>query len=72
MTDWTPVGEQTIHAWRKYSHPEEGVVVVDEPVEITDEMRERVMEAVAENFGACSNVTAEQIIRAVFPRKEQD
>lgn len=43
----------------------------DEPAaEPTDEMVERVMEAVAEAFGACSRVTAERIIAAAFSTQE--
>lgn len=49
-------------AWRTHGR---GIrtLILPEP---TDEMIERVMEAVAEAFGACSRVTAERIIAAAF------
>lgn len=38
---------------------------------IPDEVRERVMEVVAEEFGACSNVTADRILAAALQGQEE-
>lgn len=49
---WTPAGEQTIHAWRRYIGPDGGYSVVDEPVEVTDEMVDRGAAALCVEHGA--------------------